>query len=640
MQQGQIDINGCEIAQFDLVNPTNADISINLFNSDTLVDVPTSPDRFNYQNLLGNNYDIYSPSDYNTTFEYFDNSRGVLFLYRKNGGRISVCSWYSDLGVLLDVVSYLHSYCAEMYKQNGAYDEINQVFYYINVNDEIVKIERSGVISKVYSQYSTNNASLTFDVENNRLYFISDIYLKFINTTTFVISSEQLRLGDMSLLYAIGSLGLLIVFRRDQDLISIYSLSDLASNPINYVISISNIETIAYSLPRSTDFDCITFNSAANDLLFTNNGYNSDMAALNLDSFQMSVKWVSENSHSRIVYSISENVLVAASLGIDLNVRISILNSLSYFVENHFSSSFDYSTLGYISTNVLMYDETNKRALYNDIENNRKFIYTQLLQSFYISSPSNYKQFVRGISSCPKEVCKIGLYAPQSSFLNPLILQYKDANGKEFLNPYLPNVNIPAMQYDGNIVELEFERNQLVLDGSVNLFQYIIPANTTIRMLLYYKEMCKSAKLSSEVQVSTYNPEEMVYWMPKNIIVSNLVKEGYYPDGWESLYSTEESDRKSWLKKYKSPFGVCKNTHGSILVSDMVDDGVYPSNWETMKPKVNIGKHANEDTDLMNDVYDIGCSWLPQTILVNRMAERNYYPKIWRTIKEKIETNK
>lgn len=154
-------------------------------------------------------------------------------------------------------------------------------------------------------------------------------------------------------------------------------------------------------------------------------------------------------------------------------------------------------------------------------------------------------------------------------------------------------------------------------------------------MLVYYTEICKSAKFSGEVKVAEEEPQEIVYWIPKNVIIGDLVKEGYYLEGWDSVLPTDDRDRDSWLKIYKTPFGVCENPHGTILLSDMADDNAYPKGWETMKNKVNIGKHANEDTELMNDVYDIGCTWLPRTVLVDRMSNNGYYPKRWKTIKEK-----
>jgi hypothetical protein len=185
-----------------------------------------------------------------------------------------------------------------------------------------------------------------------------------------------------------------------------------------------------------------------------------------------------------------------------------------------------------------------------------------ITQNFYIGGSSDYNFFVQSIFTAPKRIFAI-------EFNNLTIIQManewkvidKDANGQECSVPFLPNNYTTNFQFDGTEALVDFE-DGWILDITSKA-RYLVPANSTVILLIWYKEIKRSEALIGEKDfkkdgiaepaftAEEYNQQEQTgieilegsgrnvanYWIPSNMMVDKMVDKGFYPEGWEDMES-------------------------------------------------------------------------------------------------------
>ena len=110
----------------------------------------------------------------------------------------------------------------------------------------------------------------------------------------------------------------------------------------------------------------------------------------------------------------------------------------------------------------------------------------------YISGSIGYNFFLRGLAASPLGVRQIMLVTQnQEQLYVPLELVSKDANGLQYDNPRLPNIYTSANQYQGNICYIDFRENELILDNQTTVHNYTVKANTTVTMVIWYKQVSR-----------------------------------------------------------------------------------------------------------------------------------------------------
>ncbi len=120
-------------------------------------------------------------------------------------------------------------------------------------------------------------------------------------------------------------------------------------------------------------------------------------------------------------------------------------------------------------------------------------------QTFYITASSfDYNQFVRDQGINPKIVRQIVLLTTASQLNNNIQILQKDMYGKRYVDNRIPNLSINKFMQQNTIAELDFstQKNPLIFDCYTSFSQYTIEANTTLIMLIYYKEAIMSEKLN------------------------------------------------------------------------------------------------------------------------------------------------
>lgn len=117
---------------------------------------------------------------------------------------------------------------------------------------------------------------------------------------------------------------------------------------------------------------------------------------------------------------------------------------------------------------------------------------TPLPNTFYIRSTFSfsYNAILQDIRKNPVMVRRIELItANQSQFNQPFNILKRDANGHQLNIPRLPNVDLCVNQIQSNIVSIDFNDRELILDDNTMFSQYTFSANTTTRMVIFYKQV-------------------------------------------------------------------------------------------------------------------------------------------------------
>lgn len=121
---------------------------------------------------------------------------------------------------------------------------------------------------------------------------------------------------------------------------------------------------------------------------------------------------------------------------------------------------------------------------------------------FYISGgTTDYNSFVADNADNPKKLQRIKIVGEDASNLsNSLKLMRKSATGQACDFVEFPDNKVFVNQFQGQIAQIDLE--DYTLDGNA-VIQYTVPAKTTIKWLLYYKEIVKSSLLPG-VKESTF----------------------------------------------------------------------------------------------------------------------------------------
>ncbi|MDD3875361.1 MAG: hypothetical protein PHT69_01955 [Bacteroidales bacterium] len=113
---------------------------------------------------------------------------------------------------------------------------------------------------------------------------------------------------------------------------------------------------------------------------------------------------------------------------------------------------------------------------------------------FYIADgTTEYNSFVADNAGNPKQLQRIKIIGEEASNLsNSLKLMRKSATGQSCDFVEFPDNKVFVNQFQGQIAQIDLE--DYTLDGNA-VIQYTVPANTTIKWLLYYKEIVKRSLL-------------------------------------------------------------------------------------------------------------------------------------------------
>ena len=117
---------------------------------------------------------------------------------------------------------------------------------------------------------------------------------------------------------------------------------------------------------------------------------------------------------------------------------------------------------------------------------------------FWIDGSAGYNFSVRDFFTNPCWVRRIYIFSKdENNFKQVINHLYKDANGHEFQIPLIPSLSVGINQFQGWIAELDFPNNEVVFGINQWFKDVLIEKRSELTMLLIYKQIDKSAMISS-----------------------------------------------------------------------------------------------------------------------------------------------
>lgn len=164
--------------------------------------------------------------------------------------------------------------------------------------------------------------------------------------------------------------------------------------------------------------------------------------------------------------------------------------------KNNIQELYSKAILEYSLVQFNFVNPTNKNILLSLFDTNSTTPISEIpnADSFYIyGGTTDYNSFVADNADNPKKLQRIKIVGEEASNLsNSLKLMRKSATGQQCDFVEFPDNKVFVNQFQGQIAQIDLE--DYTLDGNA-IIQYTVPANTTIKWLLYYKEIVKSSLL-------------------------------------------------------------------------------------------------------------------------------------------------
>lgn len=504
--------------QFELVNFSDSNQSVNLLESDVITSVneepiPIVPTPTPYVSplLLGAN--IYFNNVYNPTLNVF---YAVSPATSNNTIYVIDGTTYSVTGTFSTTIQRVRgiAYCSQ-----------NNYLY-------VSQADASALVTSVIKIYDCNTLSLVTSVSvptsgtGNRNTFYQITYDSTLNkvicpfglptTNATELANSGFVMIDCSnnstTTYLTGKgWNQNAVYDPINNAIHLTFNNNAGVNPCGYysysldTLSIVNITTFASNVTNY--IQSIVYNSNDNSICIVNEGvgvYEVNPSTYSLNSIitgLTSPRRAFLDSVNNLLYVTSQSALITI-----VNLTTNVITSTITTSGGGGGTGIGGSWLSFNNSNSLFFG------------NNAGF-YTYVIPSIYSNnyyiqgtSTGSYNNFIQSINDNPIIIYKIIMSLPQEDMPNPLQVQYKDANGESNTDFYQPNNYLDAFQKQNNIVVLEFE-DGLIFDINYKIVNYLIPANTTVRFVVFYKQLLKSDNLD----VVIYEENKAKYKISKSL---------------------------------------------------------------------------------------------------------------------------
>jgi len=438
--------------QFNVVNTTSSAITLDLFNLATLSNVPTSPIY------------IYPPNSVQSTFGSANTQFSAIasngFLYTDDASTNILVYDTNNNNVLITTISLFGLIVGTGYI---TYNPINNRIYVSDIaSPKIIIIDCS--LNTYYSTISISATAITstFNFINNLLYLTSASSIIVVDT---LIDSEIATIPIASDYIAYNSTNNLIY------------TSDLSSNNISIIDCNTNtfVGIIALNNPIFLQY------CPSNNFLYIANNGGIEIAIINCSNNLLVNTLTIPLGIGTLTYSVYDNVENNIYWGTTLgyNLVISCTNNL-------------------ITYNFFLGASVITTGVYNALQNSVYFSlpFLNLIYQvttigvtttpYYISSSSNYNLFLQSLEYEPIKVDYIRVIANQTQLANNLAIYKIDSSGKSNQVPNFPILGVNAWQDQGNISLIKFK--DLIFDGRTYISQYVINANQTLILELFYSQ--------------------------------------------------------------------------------------------------------------------------------------------------------
>ncbi len=488
-----------QAVQFNIVNPTNSPCSFDLFNGYTTTPTPNSPSGYIPQNP---NPFIQNPTYYATPALYPNiqcssldvNGDGVHSMplataYVTSTNRVYVASMST---VANDILVINPATNLVVNTINTSLTSPSWMMVYASVQNYVYLIDTAStaiaVVNCATETFVTNiNFSLigvpsqiAYSAASNRLY----VTVPSTNRVYFIDCSLNLVVGSITLTTNCEALGTWTNAGSSYALV----MTNILASTAFLINTTSNTLITSFSVTKPNTAGAICYNSTKNSVYYITTGgvvNEIDMSTLaitatSVSGFASSYSLIFLPSYNTIYIDSTTSSVKAHVL--DCATNTDILTISTSITSGSLGSRFSYNTLN----NAIWMTGNGTNTIVSKLCNNSS-------ATCYITGSYDYTQFLIEQSNCSFEVHSIMIVTETAAAMSvPFEVTKRDADGNSVVNPRLPNTQISTGQFQQNIGYIEFKPKELILDNQTILSSYTIASNSTVKMILYYRQICQA----------------------------------------------------------------------------------------------------------------------------------------------------
>ncbi len=445
--------------EFTITNPTSSPAVINLFDIPTPLKIPSSPSLTPPAVIITS-----IPVGITPVGVAFCPVNNAVYVCNQTANTISVIDGNTDL-VIATLTGSFNVPTAIVY------NPVNNMMYVTNNGSGSVNTINCATNAVGSIALGFNSFGITYNTINNTVYVCcSGFVIKVINCVSNTISA--------TIPIAIsGSVD--ITFNPYNN--NVYFVGNF-SNVIYPINCATNI--VGASIPVGTAPFFITYSNISNKI-YVANTISNDVTVLNGATNAFITTIPVGTTPNCIVFDPEDNFVYVG------NFTSNDITAIKCSTDVVFGTSSGFNTPSGIGFN------SQNNSLYISSQSLNTVTRFAPIQRLYITSSSfDYNQFLSDCSVNPKVIKQIVLSTDPSQLNNNIQIQRKDMYGNYDIDWKYPNLQVSKFMYQNSIVELNFKKSDLILDVYTSFQQYVVNPNTSIIMLLYYKEAIAAEKLN------------------------------------------------------------------------------------------------------------------------------------------------
>ena len=455
---------GDNLIEFDLSNPTTSDVTYDLFNTTTLSIVPTVANPVVAPTVVSATITV-PAQPFKSVFNSINNTIYVLNVPLNN---VNVIDCVSNLviGSAIPVGTN---------PQDGAFCSANNTVYIANINSSdisVINCLTNTVIATIPLPVFPNG--IAYNSLNNSMYitnqFTNNIYVIDCNT---------------------NAISVVIPIPTGSNNIEYNTL-----NNSMYVIGQPNSSLQVIDCNTNTFTTSILLGSSGNNL-----AYNSLSNTMYVPRLPANVVVIVDCNTNSVVGNISINspfAIAYDSLTNTMYVTRLVAGTVR-LIDCNINAIIAVISTGAFPTDVIFNYLNNSIYVTDSATNNISVISPLIPQVSYIGGSFDYNAFIQDVINNPVGVDRFVIVSQNNGNFNQVLnVVYKDANGIETQNPFIPSLSVGTSQFQSGIGKVDFPNSELVLGVNQYLSNFLVKANSEVKVLLIYKQLEKSKLLSDK----------------------------------------------------------------------------------------------------------------------------------------------
>jgi len=458
--------------QIDFINPSDNDVTIDIFNSITISNFPSSPSG----SAFPNSFSFVDERIGNVRIAAFCPVNQFIYITRTDVGSIIVFDTTTNTTVTSIITSGIPigeiAYCSVN----------NRMYVCFSGNVTVIDCSTNTVIAIIPLTFPFPSFRISYNQSLNCMYVtqpLTDLVYKIDCATNTVVASTSLGFGDFPSA---------IIYNPITDRVYVFG----SSNPIAYEL---NPITIAINASIPLPENASNFGAAG--LVSSNNSIYYQNFAGNIRQFFCSSNTVNPTAISfssptfTVTYNPISNLIYIPDYSSGFSDNVNIYNPATNTLVQSVSTPIgNVGNVGALVFQPIKNSIYSVSSPYNGIPHRFGILEMTSSNNFYIVSPYNYNALLQDIQTNPMLIRRIELITQsQEQFAQPFNILTRDANGMQAIIPRLPNIELTANQIQPNIASIDFKDDELILDDNTMFSQYTFPKKSVTRMLIFYKQL-------------------------------------------------------------------------------------------------------------------------------------------------------